>query len=308
MLPFRPINISDKKACDEIIKPLNSLLCAHCFVDLFIWKGAYDTQICIKDGFVLLKQRLGDETIYTFPLGKGDTKKAIEDLIQDAEDRGVEFNLAAINKEQKEELEKILPDSFEFVVRRDSQDYIYTSESLMTLSGKKLHSKRNFINRFKSENEGNWEYEDITKENIHEVFEYHLSWCALNKDNEDDDFFNETCAISLALKNMEKLELKGGLLRLNGKVIAFTLGSRANEEMFIVHIEKADYTVSGSYQMINNQFALHNFEGIKYIDREEDLGLEGLRKAKLSYNPIMLSDNYSAVIKLEVANATKMRT
>ena len=297
MLPFRPTKITDKEDYDKIVKPLNSLLCAHCFVDLFIWKGAYDTQICIQDGFVFLKQKLGDETIYTFPLGKGDTKKAVEELMQDAKDRGVNFNLAAINNEQKEELEKIMPDYFDFVDRRDSQDYIYTSESLITLAGKKLHSKRNFVNRFKSENEDNWSYENITNDNIHEAFEYHLSWCALNKDNEDEDIFNETCAISLALKNFDALELKGGLLRLNGKVIAFTLGSRANEDMFIVHIEKADYTISGNYQMINNQFAISNFEGIKYINREEDLGSEGLRKAKLSYNPAMLSDNYSAVIK-----------
>ncbi len=297
MLPFRPIIITDKEDYDKIVKPLNSLLCAHCFVDLFIWKGAYDTQICIQDGFVFLKQKLEDETIYTFPLGKGVTKKAIEDLIQDAKDRGVNFNLAAINKEQKEELEKIMPDYFEFVDRRDSQDYIYTSESLITLAGKKLHSKRNFINRFQSENEGSWSYENITNDNIHEVFEYHLSWCALNKDTEDEDIFNETCAISIALKNFDTLELKGGLLRLNEKTIAFTLGSRANQDMFIVHIEKADHTITGCYQMINNQFAINNFEKVKYINREEDLGLEGLRKAKLSYNPIMLSDNYSAVIK-----------
>lgn len=305
MLPFKPITIDDKKSCDEIIKPLNSLLCAHCFVDLFIWKGAYDTQICIQDGFVFVKQKNENKTIYTCPLGKGDLKKAIEAIKQDAQERNVEFYLAAINKEQKEELEKIFPESFEFVEKRDSQDYIYDSESLITLAGKKLHSKRNFINRFKLENEGNWTFENITKENIHEVFEYHLSWCALNNDTEDQNFFNETCAISLALKNFEKLELKGGLIRLNGKIIAFTLGSRANEDTFIVHIEKADYTITGSYQMINNQFAINNFEGIKYINREEDLGIEGLRKAKLSYNPIILADNYSATVKQEVAHAQK---
>ena len=187
MLPFKPITIDDKKSCDEIIKPLNSLLCAHCFV-IFIWKGAYDTQICIQDGFVFVKQKNENKTIYTCPLGKGDLKKAIEAIKQDAQERNVEFYLAAINKEQKEELEKIFPESFEFVEKRDSQDYIYDSESLITLAGKKLHSKRNFINRFKLENEGNWTFENITKENIHEVFEYHLSWCALNNDL-DQDFF-----------------------------------------------------------------------------------------------------------------------
>ncbi len=297
MLPFKKIDISDKKRYDEITRNINSMMCAHYFVDLFIWRVTYNTKICFEGDFVFIKQRLESETVYTIPLGNGDLTQAIELLKQDAEERNVVFHLAAVNENQKNLLEAISPGQYEFNEERDSEDYIYLAENLMTLAGKKLHSKRNFINRFVSTYENSWSYENINEENLHEVFNFHLSWCALNENEENRDFFGETCAISLALKNFEELGLKGGLIRIDGQVIAFTLGFRASEDLFIVNIEKADHTIAGAYQMINNQFAVHNFEGVKYVNREEDLGKEGLRRAKLSYYPEMLGQNFTAFLK-----------
>lgn len=297
MLPFRPIEITDKQQADAILREKSSYLCAHCFVDLFIWKSVYDTQICFQDDFIFIKQKQGDVTVYTVPIGTGCLCSAIELLKQDAIDRNVTFNMSAVNESQMKEIEGACPDKFNFIEKRDAEDYIYSGESMITLAGKKLHSKRNFINRFKNDYEGRWIYENILEENIHDAFAYHLSWCAQNSEGVTDEFFGETCAISLALNNFEALGLKGGLIRIDGKVMAITLGSRATEDMFIVHIEKADYTIAGAYQIINNEFAKQNFEGIKYINREEDLGKEGLRKAKLSYNPVMMGLNFTAYLK-----------
>ncbi len=296
MLPFHPILLEDKKEFDTIVKPLGSYFCAHCFTDLFIWKNAYNTTVCFKDGFVFINQYSENQNFYLFPLGKGNTKNALDLIEQDAKERNHIFELYCLNEEEKNNL-SLLHQHFDITEQRDNEDYIYTSESLMTLAGKKLHSKRNFVNRFKKEYEGRWQYEEITSENMHEVFEYHLSWCSLNGNNNSDDIKNETTAVSLCLKNFDTLELKGGILKLDGKIIAFTIGSKATDEMFVVHIEKADFNIPGAYQMINNQFAIHNFEGIKYINREEDLGIEGLRKAKLSYYPEFLPKNYKAVLK-----------
>ncbi|MFA5658171.1 MAG: phosphatidylglycerol lysyltransferase domain-containing protein [Oscillospiraceae bacterium] len=297
MLDFQPIKIEDKNKIESFLKQLQSRLCAHCFVDLYIWRCEYDTQVCIKDGFLFIKQRVEGENIYTVPLGKGSMKNALEDLRQDAGERGTDFSFHAVNEEIKSRLEQQLPDKFIFTEKRDAEDYIYSGESLMTLQGKKLHSKRNFINRFKNEYEGRWSYEKISPKNIHEVFDYHLSWCAMNQQGKKDEFWGETCAVSIALKNFSELELKGGLIRVDDKVLAFTIGSMPLEDMFIVHIEKADYTIPGLYQMINNQFALEYFEGIAFINREEDMGKDGLRKAKLSYQPVKMGLNYSAVLK-----------
>lgn len=297
MLPFRPITISDKPSADVILKPLKSLSCAHSFTDLFIWQYVYDSQVCFEGDFLLVRQKLDGRYIYTIPLGQGDLGAAVQKLMDDARERGIPFVMSAVNENQKNELEKSFPDLFLIEGNRDYQDYIYTAESLMTLGGKKLHSKRNFINRFKTVFDGKWEYHSITKENIHQVFEYHLEWCSLNNDEEDSDFFGETGAISLALKNFDALGLDGGFLTVGGKIIAFTLGSKANELVYIVHIEKADHTIAGSYQMINNLFALENFKDVQYVNREEDLGIEGLRKAKLSYYPAMLGDNFTVTLR-----------
>ena len=297
MLQFRPISINDKKIADKILKPLNSLSCAHCFADLFIWQNVYKTQICIEDEFVFIKQELNGDIKYVFPLGNGDFKSAIEKLKEDARENNSTFIMAAINGEQKNILEKLYPNEFEIDSSRDYQDYIYNAQSLQTLAGKKLHSKRNFINRFKTSFEGQWEYTSITNENIHDVFEYHLNWCEKYTGEDAEGFFGETSAISLALKNFDALELEGGFLKLNDEIIAFTLGSKANEQIYIMHIEKADHTINGSYQMINNLFAIEHFDNVKYVNREEDLGIEGLRKAKLSYYPTMLGDNFIAKMK-----------
>ncbi len=297
MLNFKPIKISDKKDFDKIVRPLNSLICSHSFTDLFIWKHNYNTEICFKDNFVFIKQNSDKKTIYTFPLGTGDYISAIKLIKEDANKNNTPLYIAGINEEQNKILSEIMPNEFEIVDRRDSEDYIYNSEDLISLSGKKFHSKRNFINRFKNTYKDRWSYEPITKKNIREVFYYHLSWCSLNLNNENEEIFNETCAISIALKNFDELELTGGLLRIDNIIIGFTLGSKAHEKMFIVHIEKADFDVTGSYQMINNQFAINNLKDIELVNREEDLGKEGLRKAKLSYNPIIMGKSLLAIPK-----------
>ena len=174
---------------------------------------------------------------------------------------------------------------------------IYLAEKLRTLSGKKLQSKRNLVNRFKTAYEGRWSYEDMTPENVKDAFGYHIRWCNQNGCAQNRDFQGETCAIVQALHNFSALALKGGLLRLDGEVIAFTFGCRATPDMYVVQIEKADHTIPGAYQMINQQFVLRNCDDVEYVNREEDLGIEGLRKAKKSYYPVMRGVKYTAVPK-----------
>ena len=166
-------------------------------------------------------------------------------------------------------------------------DYVYESEKLATLSGKKLHGKRNHINKFKQVNE-DWSYEKITKENIEECFQMALQWRIENGCEADEEKNAEMCVTLNSLRLYEELELTGGLLRVNGKVVAFTLGEEVSDDTFVVHIEKAFAEIQGAYPMINQQFVEHECMKYKYINREEDTGAEGLRKAKLSYRPVFL--------------------
>lgn len=299
MLNFRPVTLDDKETIEKFTSLKNHFMCSHCFVDIFIWQLEYSTEMCVYDDFLLLKATDCDDgtIMYIAPIGQGDYKSAVEAIIKDSEERGIPFIMTSIPEEIKPEIEMLFPDKFVFTEEIDHEDYIYLAESMITLKGKKLHSKRNFINRFMKEHDGRWQYEEIDSSNIQEIFDFHLDWCGLKECVNEDEFLGETCAISRILKNMDKLEVKGGLIRLDGKIIAFTLGSKSHDDMFIVHIEKANSEIAGAYQMINQQFAMRNFTDVTYVNREEDLGIEGLRKAKQSYYPYKMGVNFTAIFK-----------
>lgn len=304
MLPFREIALSDQQAVEHCTASYNYHFCEHCFVDMFIWRSHYNTQICFQNGFLLVKTQAPADgtTSYLAPIGDGDLSAALDALQQDAEDRGVPFRLVSVAEPMLERLETASPGAFVFTHdNEDSDDYIYLADKLRTLSGKKLQSKRNLVNRFQAAYENRWSYEDLTPANIDDAYQFHLKWCRQNGCAHQQDFEGETCAIVQALQNWEALRLHGGLLRLDGAVIAFTFGCRATPDMYVVQIEKADHTIPGAYQMINQQFVLRNCTDVTYVNREEDLGLEGLRKAKRSYYPVMRGSKYTAQRKEDVA-------
>lgn len=298
MLPFRPVTLEDKDKADAYLSKQNYRLCEHCFTDLFIWKDHYDTQLCFLDGFILIKMVTFPEKIpmYLAPVGEGDLKQVLLALEEDAQERGIPFTLCSIPETMIEEIETALPGHYVIQEYVDGADYIYAAEKLQTLSGKKLQSKRNFVNRFQKTYEGRWSYENMTDANIDEAFQFHLHWCETGDNCPNGTMYSgETCAVSLALNNREALGMKGGLLRLDGKVIAFTMGCPVSKDTYVVQLEKAEASIAGAYPMINQQFAQHNFDGYTYVNREDDLGLEGLRKAKLSYYPVMMGRKFTAV-------------
>ncbi len=304
MLPFHEITLKDKINVERCGSYHNYHMCERCFVDLFIWRYHYKTRICFLEGFLLIKMTPpdGGPDRYISPIGEGDLSKVLDALEEDALERRIPYRLVSVAEPMIARIETVKPGKFIFSHdSEDGDDYIYLAEKLRTLSGKKLQSKRNLVNRFKAEYEGRWSYEDITPETRKDAFEFHLKWCEQNGCAHDREFEGETCAIIQALDNFEALGMHGGILRLDGNVIAFTLGCRATEDMYIVQIEKADHNIAGAYQMINQQFVLRNCDDVEYINREEDLGLEGLRKAKHSYYPVMRGVKYNAVPKVEVS-------
>lgn len=300
MLQFKSLTLEDKTTADICAAQHNYRICEYCFTDLFIWKDHYDTQVCFQDGFMLIKMATFPDKIpmYLAPIGKGDLKAAVLALEADAQERGTAFTLCCIPEPMIDQLESAFPGQFDITDSVDSADYIYDAQKMMTLSGKKLQSKRNFVNRFKKTYEGRWSYEEMTDDNKQEAYDFHLHWCeSENNCSAGMMYSGETCAISLALNHRKALGMKGGLLRLDGAVIAFTMGSPVSEDTFVVQLEKAEASIPGAYPMISQQFLQRNCEGYTYINREDDLGMEGLRKAKLSYRPIMMGKKYLAVKK-----------
>lgn len=292
MLEFKSVELNDKEIIEKYYKKENHFLCEYCFTDIFIWGKHYNTQYAVCDGFLFLKSDGEGCCYYTVPEGDGDFEKAMDRILEYANEKGGSWLFVSIYPEQKEKLEKYYPDKFEFEENRDNADYVYLAEKLASLSGKKLHKKKNHVNRFYKEYDGRWSYEPLNDDNIKEFFSYQLDWC-----ENDSAFLGELCAASIALKNYKVLGIVGGILRVDGKIVAVTLGSKSFDDTMIVHIEKADYNINGAYQVINQQFVLNHCKDVKYVDREEDLGIEGLRKAKESYYPEFVTLNYTGKLK-----------
>jgi hypothetical protein len=238
--------------------------------------------------------------MYLFPSGRGtaeELKGVLESCMEDARQNGHPFLMASVQNGHREILENLFPDRFTFEPNRDYFDYIYSAEDLTFLRGKKFQSKRNFVSRFKRQ-EG-WSYEPLGKDNLKECAAMSISWCAKYGCGKDPSMASESCSVKNALQNFEQLGLMGGLLRLNGEVVAFTIAEKTNSDTLLVHIEKAYGDIVGAYPAIANEFLRNSIveEGeqlsVKYINREDDAGDLGLREAKMQYHPLFLLEKYS---------------
>ncbi len=286
-IQFKRPELEDRELIHSYFKKYPSRSCERTFVNVYLWSRFY------KVGFAMIGQTLVFQSkdngmAFTYPLGEPEqVKETIEFLMQYVKERKLPFVLYNVTKDQFAQLEGWFPDQFEIEYNRDSADYVYESEKLETLSGKKLHAKRNHINKFKVTYE-NWSYETLTENNLEECFQMALKWRTLNGCEEDEEKNAEMCVTLNSLRLFKELKLTGGILRVDGDVVAFTIGEPLNDDTFVVHIEKAFADIQGAYTMINQQFVEHECMDYQYINREDDTGAEGLRKAKLSYGPAFL--------------------
>ncbi|HCK23707.1 MAG TPA: hypothetical protein DHW31_02820 [Bacteroides graminisolvens] len=296
MIEFKDITVEDKDTITSFTMNSCRRNCDLSFSNLCSWRFMYNTKFAVIDNFLVFKFWLHGRVSYMMPVGQGNPEKElIEKLIEDSQLEGEPLRLMGVCQGMKKRLNDILPGKFEFTTNRDYSDYIYLRSDLATLTGKKFQSKRNHINRFKKEY--TYKYVPITPDRVQECLYLEAEWCKANDCDKQDGTGNERQAIVFALEHFEELGLSGGILYANDKIVAFTFGMPINKETFGVHVEKADTTVDGAYAMINFEFANHIPETFTYINREEDLGIEGLRKAKLSYQPETILEKFVAHYK-----------
>lgn len=296
MIEFKDLTVEDKDTITSFTMNSCRRNCDLSFSNLCSWRFMYNTKFAVIDNFLVFKFWLHGRVSYMMPVGQGDPEKElIEKLIEDSQLEGEPLRLMGVCQGIKKRLNDILPGKFEFTTNRDYSDYIYLRSDLATLTGKKFQSKRNHINRFKKEY--TYKYVPITPDRVQECLYLEAEWCKANDCDKQDGTGNERQAIVFALEHFEELGLSGGILYANDKIVAFTFGMPINKETFGVHVEKADTTVDGAYAMINFEFANHIPETFTYINREEDLGIEGLRKAKLSYQPETILEKFVAHYK-----------
>jgi hypothetical protein len=286
MLNFNKPKIEDKQWVDECLKHTHSMNCEYSFGTVFIWATAYSTEICHYKDFFICRWGRGKDISYSLPLGEGDFKDAVNQIIDDAKSLGITPRIYGITESYLPLLQDSFGGKFDYKYDDGFNDYIYSVEKMANLSGKKYHGKRNHITNFKKNNP-DWQFEELTKDNINECIELHTKWIE-DKNSEEDtsDYSLEFEAVLSAFENYEVLEFKGGLIRVDGKVIAYTLGEgQMNNKCFVTHFEKAPSEIQGAFPIINQEFTKNCLMNFEYVNREEDLGIEGLRKAKQSYNP-----------------------
>lgn len=299
-MEFKTPTIEDKEEIDRCILEDDTRSCDYATANIILWSPFYQVKYAIIDGlFVSHTDEEGGS--FCYPIGKGDKKKVLQYLMDDCKEKQIPFVLHGVTHEMEDEFREMFGDIYEIEYDRDISEYIYDREKLATLSGKKLHGKRNHINRFKENHE--WSYEPLSDENQLEVLAMLMEWKMQNCDPEDIEKHDEICVSKNSVINYKELGLVGGVLRAEGKIVGFSIGERAsNEDTFIVHIEKAFADIQGAYPMINQQFVIHEMENFKYVNREDDVGEEGLRKSKLSYRPVFMVDKGVLRLKSEVKN------
>ena len=300
MIDFHKPQLTDKPWIDELLRRADHRGCEYNFTNLFVWSDAYGQQVARVGDFLVTHLCGSLGCSYMYPAGAGDIAPVLAALERDAEARGVPLRLVCLTRPQTLELEDLFPGRFVFQADRDGFDYLYDIDRLADLGGKKLHAKRNHINRF-IENNPTWIYEDITSETLSECLAMDKEWYRRSMIREglaeERDLGDEGRALRLAMEHYQALGLEGGLIRVYGEVVAFTMGDLLSSDTYDVHFEKAYGELQGAYAMINREFARRvrqRHPQVRYLNREDDMGVEGLRKAKSSYYPDLMVEKFSA--------------
>lgn len=269
----------------------NLLTCEGVPSTLLLWEPFYNQSFAIKDNSLFVRfETEKNNCFFLLPFSE-DFEKSLNLLEAYAKANNIPLCLLAEQGERLEAFRLIFGDRYNITEIREDFEYIYSAELLKTLPGKKLHSKRNHISAFSRKY--SWSYEALEKSNLDEVFKMADIWAeSMETEEERDSVLSESAAMKRVLPFMDSLEISGGVLRVDGEVVAFCFGAPINDRVFDVQVEKALPEFREAYSVINREFVAHLPQQFIYINREDDMGIEGLRKAKLSYKPEILLKKY----------------
>lgn len=293
---FEAISLSNKSDIEKILRTENSSSADYCYGNIYMWDKRYKQKTAVSGGrLITLITGMGEE-YFSFPVGDGDIVPAFGEMREYCREKGITLKICGVTNEHKMLMEKAFPEEFSYTAARDNFDYLYPIDSLMTYSGKRLHAKKNHCNKFESENE--WRFAELTKELIPDCLKMLNDWSAKEADRLSQSIIDEHVAILRGAESFDELGLEGGVLYANGKLAGFAIGERLSGNCFCEHFEKAYTDIPGAYPMVCREFARmikKKHPDICYVNREDDLGSESLRKSKLSYQPEILLEKYTAV-------------
>ncbi len=297
-MQFSKLELEHKHLFDEYFKKFNPQASELTFTNLFMWRDYYRISFTIVNNLlIIISEPCRSEQFSFMFIGNLD-----EDNFRDAyfkvgeyfENRNWKLKFQRIEEQYLDYFRKY-GDGLKFCNDQNNSDYVYQTDNLINLTGRKYHGKRNHINRFKKEYE--YEYVPLTVEYLDECRRIMDKWCEGRDCNCHRGSYCEKHANEELLKNYEALGCKGALIKVNGKFEAYAIGDLLNHNTGVVHIEKANSNINGLYTFINQQFCEREFSMTKYMNREQDMGEEGLRKAKKSYHPVKMVNKYTIVQK-----------
>lgn len=316
MIKFKDLSTSDRALIQRFTLYGERQNCDLSFSNLISWRFLYNTQFAVIDDYLVFRFHTGRHLAYMMPIPKPQVMedgsyrvkpcdecsvKVIRTIRDDSIAMGHPFLMLGVCNYMVDLIEQSFPDTFTIEPNRNFADYIYTRDKLINLSGKKLQSKRNHINKFKSLYP-QYTYRPLTEDLIPQCLELEKQWRKVSKDDTDEQDLDESLSIELrsmtrAFHRWDRLGLTGGTIWVDDKLVAFTFGCPINQTTFDVCVEKADVNYEGAFSIINQEFVKHLPEQYCYINREEDMGNEGLRRAKLSYHPDILLEKNTVMEK-----------
>ncbi len=297
-LSFHPITMADQAQMTKFYADHPAQEAQYAFAANFVWRKVYEIQVCYLPNAMLLSFQEGSVRRFRCPLAADQSsfEKAMQELFDFCKMQKIPCLLGGVGQREADRLMRMLPPERLLLEAPEAQkEYLYERQTLVDLPGKKLHPKRTNLRRFL---EGNWAYNPMTIDLISACKQMHRAWCLANDCHNNPDQCAETAATMEAFDHFEQLGLLGGVLTLNGQVVAYAMGEQLGGDTFAVHFEKALPQVTGAYAAINQMFCANGMQDATFVNREEDAGVEGLRRAKRSYQPIKLLPLYQGEVLL----------
>ncbi len=297
-MDFKKLEKADKKIIDKFYNAGYYENSEHNFTNLYMWRELCNIYWAVEDDVLYISSSSNDMLAAWQPIGSQEKMQDAISKILDWSEKNKgdrDFAFVVVEKNFTEELEKYPHANFKIEPDRNEFDYVYLAEDLINLSGRKYHGKKNHLNSFRKDFP-TAEYLPITAEIIPQCRDELNRWYELHKKNNPDDPFlcYEQAAIHEIFDNFDEFKLKGGAIILGGKVIAFSFGEKLNSDTAVIHVEKADPEIRGAFTAINQNFVAAEWSDVQFINRESDMGLEGLRQAKESYHPVKLIEKFNA--------------
>ena len=299
MLDFKEITIEDYDLINEYAYKYGENSCQHSFVCWYTLKEKYNDKYVIKNDFLyILREKLCDEAyrVYLFPMGEGNIKEALEEIIKDAHERGKKVKFQTVTLNSMIKIHDLYMGKFEAHELRNYAEYLHLSSNLSLLPGKAFESKRYDVNLFRRTYADRLEEILMTKDMIPEILDFEEFWMTKSLEQHDRAaLFKEYAAIKLQLSNYDKLKISGVVIKLDGKIQGFVYGAPLSDECYDVLIEKGNVDYNDIYRILHQDIVKLCAMDYKYINREEDVGVEGLRKAKMSYKPDILLTKFTLI-------------